>query len=322
MAGLYFCRPILLPVLAALLIGTTLAPLVKAAMRYGISPWLTSVALVGTLVIAIGEAATLLAGPISAWIDRTPDIGVAIEEKLHVLESPLAALRQLYNALAPAGATVVSLAPSQLAIVTPVLAFITPAAVQLVLFVVALFFYLPAQIRFRQYLATFLESRGAKLRLIRIVNDLERNLASYLAIVTAINAALGIVVAAGTWLYGFPNPFILGVLAMVLNYIPYVGPGCMALILLGVGLVSFPSLGAALAPPAAFVALATIEGNILTPTILGRELTLNPFAVLLSIAFWAWLWGPVGAFLAVPLSIVALVTIGHLFPSEASKLPG
>jgi predicted PurR-regulated permease PerM len=95
----------------------------------------------------------------------------------------------------------------------------------------------------------------------------------------------------------------------------------MTVILLGVGLVTFPSLGYALVPPAAFVAVATIEGQFITPTVLGRRLTLNPLAVLLAIAFWAWLWGPMGAFLAVPLTVVFLVTMTHLFPPDESKLP-
>jgi predicted PurR-regulated permease PerM len=110
---------------------------------------------------------------------------------------------------------------------------------------------------------------------------------------------------------------------MLLNYIPYIGAACMAVILLGVGLVSFPSLGFALLPPLAFVALATLEGQFITPTILGRRLTLNPLAIFLALAFWAWLWGPMGAFLAVPLSLIGLVTANHLFPEEDElKLPG
>ena len=108
---------------------------------------------------------------------------------------------------------------------------------------------------------------------------------------------------------------------MALNYIPYIGAACMTLILLGIGLVTFPSLGYALAPPAAFVAVATIEGQFITPTVLGHRLTLNPLMVLLALAFWAWLWGPLGAFLAVPLTIVGLVTLHHLFPPDESKLP-
>jgi predicted PurR-regulated permease PerM len=85
--------------------------------------------------------------------------------------------------------------------------------------------------------------------------------------------------------------------------------------------VTFPSLGFALIPPAAFVAVATIEGQFVTPAVLGHRLTLNPLMVLLALAFWAWLWGPIGAFLAVPLTMVGLVTLHHLFPPDESKLP-
>jgi len=140
--------------------------------------------------------------------------------------------------------------------------------------------------------------------------------------VTVINAMLGTIVAAGTWLLGLPSPLILGILAMLLNYIPYLGPACMAIILLAVGFVTFPSLGPALIAPAGLVALTTLEGHLITPSVIGRSLTLDPLAVFLAIAFWGWLWGPIGAFLAVPLLIVALVVIGHIFPSSDVKLPG
>ena len=96
-AGLYFCRAILLPILAALVVGTTLAPLVKALAKRGVSPWVTSMALVLALVVAVGIAATLLAGPLSEWIGRAPEIGVAIKEKLYVLDRPLTALRELHD---------------------------------------------------------------------------------------------------------------------------------------------------------------------------------------------------------------------------------
>jgi predicted PurR-regulated permease PerM len=96
----------------------------------------------------------------------------------------------------------------------------------------------------------------------------------------------------------------------------------MTVSLLGVGLVAFPSLGYALVPPAAFVALATVEGQFITPTVLGHRIELNPLVVLLALAFWAWLWGPIGAFLAVPFTIVGMVALHHLFPPDETKLPG
>jgi predicted PurR-regulated permease PerM len=89
-----------------------------------------------------------------------------------------------------------------------------------------------------------------------------------------------------------------------------------------VGLVSFPSFAMAMAPPAAFVAVATLEGQFITPAVLGARLTLNPLAVILALAFWSWIWGPMGTFLAVPLTMIGFVTLQHLFPPEQNRLPG
>jgi predicted PurR-regulated permease PerM len=318
----HFCRPILLPVLAAVVVGMTLAPAVKAAARYGISPWLTAIALGIALLGAAGAAVTWLATPVSEWIAKAPEIGATIKQRLYVLDRPLAALRELQETLLPAAGNAVAVEPSHLGMVTPVLAFVTPAVAELLLFFVVLIFFLATQMDFRRYVVSFFATRDAKLRFIRISNDIENNLASYLAVMTAINLAVGLLTAVGAWLFGLPNAIVLGILAMVLNYIPYIGPACMVVILLGVGLVTFPSLGYALVPPAAFVVLTTVEGHIVTPAVLGRQLTLNPLAVLLALAFWTWLWGPMGAFLAVPFTIIGLVTIGHLFPPDESKLPG
>ena len=318
---LYFSRPVLLPVAAALVVGMTLAPIVKGAARHRISPWLTAIALGALLLALAATAVTLLAQPVSEWIARAPEIGATIKQKLYVLDRPLAALRELQEVVMPSGNTV-AVESSQLAIVTPVLTFITPAVVQITLFFVTLIFFLATQIDFRRYMASFFGTREGKLRFIRIANDIEEHLATYLATVSIINFGLGVVVAIGAWLFDLPNPIILGLVAMALNYIPYIGAACTTIILLVVGLVTFPSLGYALVPPAAFIGVATIEGQFITPTVLGHRLTLNPLAVLLALAFWAWLWGPMGAFLAVPLTIVLLVTMTHLFPPDESKLPG
>jgi predicted PurR-regulated permease PerM len=320
-ACLYLSRALVLPIVAALVIGTTLAPIVKAGTRRGISPWATAIVLGTVLIAAAGVAITLLANPIAEWIAKAPDIGATIKQKLYVLDRPLAAFRELQEVLLPRGGRTVAVESSQLDMVTPVIAFVTPAVAQVTLFFVTLVFFLAAQIDFRRYIASFFRTRDGKLRFIRIANDIEDHLASYVAIVTVINFGLGVVVAIGAWLLGFPNPIIFGMLAAGLNYLPYIGAACMTVILLAVGLVTFPSLGYAFVPPAAFVAVATIEGQFITPAVLGRRLTLNPLVVLLALAFWAWLWGPIGAFLAVPLTIVGLVTFQYLFPPDELKLP-
>jgi predicted PurR-regulated permease PerM len=320
-ACLYVCRPILLPVAAALVIGTTLAPLVKRARRWGVPPPVTAVAIVLVLLAAMAIAAMLLAAPVSEWIARAPEIGASIKQKFYVLDAPLSALRQLRDDLLPPSGNAVTVEAPQFSMVTPVLTFLTPALTETMVFLVTLILFLAGQMQFRRYMASFFETRDAKLRFIRITNDIEHNLAAYVATTTAINSVLGITVAIAAWLFGLPTPYILGLVAMVLNYVPYIGPACMALILLSVGLVTFPGLGHALVPPAAFVGLATLEGQFITPTILGHRLTLSPLAIFLALAFWAWLWGPMGAFLAVPFSIMGLVVVSHLFPSDDLRLP-
>jgi predicted PurR-regulated permease PerM len=319
---LYVCRAILAPIVAAFVIGTTIAPLVKLGARQGAPPWLTAGVLGGALVVAVGTAVTFLAKPVTDWIARAPEIGAIIREKLYVLDRPLAALRDLQEALLPSAGNSVAVEQSQLSIVAPVLAVVTPAVLELMLFFVTLIFFLAAQVNFRRYVVSFFATRDAKLRFIRIANDIEQNLMSYLVTVTVINFCLGAAVAVGAWLFGLPTPALFGILAMVLNYVPYIGAACMTVILFAVGLVSFPSFAYAFVPPAVFVAFATIEGQFITPTVLGRQLTLNPLVVLLAIAFWSWIWGPVGTFLAVPLTIVGLVTLQHLFPPDERKLPG
>jgi predicted PurR-regulated permease PerM len=317
---LYVGRELLLPVLIAAVVALTLAPLIKAGKRHGISPWITSVLLVVLTIGAVALAATALAGPVSEWLARAPQIGSTIKQKLAVLEPPLAALQQLQSSVFGSASTAAPAAPSS-SFVLPVVAFLTPAAGELLLFFGTLLFFLGAQLSLRNRLVLMFGRQESRLRFLRIINDIEKNLAGYLTVVTMINAALGAIVAIGAFLIGLPSPAILGLMAAVLNYVPYVGPAIMVVILFGVGLVSFPSLSQALLAPAGLVALCTLEGHFITPTIVGRRITLNPLVVVLALAFWTWLWGPIGAFLAVPLSIVGLVVFSHLFPREEAKLP-
>lgn len=321
-AAFEVARPVLLPIMAALIVATTFGPIIKFAKQRGLPPWLMATLIVLALVAAAGFVVTLLAAPVAEWFGRAPEIAARIKEKLYVLDWPLAALRDLQNTLMPPAANTVKVEPSHFSLLAPVVTAVTPAVAQVVIFAATLFFALVAQVELRK-LSSLFASRDAKLRFLRITNDIEYNLASYVAVVTAINVTLGAVVAAGAWMFGFDNPLMLGLLTAILNYIPYIGPACMVIILSAVGLVTFPTLGYALIPPAAFVALTTVEGHIITPTILGHSLTLNPLLVFTAIVFWAWLWGPIGAFLAVPMSIVALVIFNHLFPAaEEAKLPG
>ncbi len=318
-AFLYVGRPIVMPLIAAAIGGMTFAPLIRGAAHRGVAPWIMALAIVVVALGALGVVVTVMAGPVSQWIARMPEIGATVRERLSVLEPPLAALRELEGTLF--GGDMAAAKSSSPGIVLPAVAFLTPAAGELLLFFAALLFFLVGQSTLRSAAVALFSNRPAKLRFLKIMTDIEHNLAGYLTVVTIINAALGTIVAVGAWLFGLPSPVIFGVLAAVLNYVPYVGPAVMVVALLGVGLVTFPSLGQALIAPLAFVALTAAEGHFITPTIVGRRLTLNPLLILIALALWTWLWGPIGALLAAPLSIVGLVVFNHLFPSDEVQLP-
>src|SRR5436309_9179164 len=122
-----------------------------------------------------------------------------VKEKLYVYDRPLAALQERQSTLLPSAGPAVAVEPSKIALVQPVVEFVTPAVAQIVVFVATLLFVLAGQMEFRRYTASLFASREAKLRFLRIANDIEGNLASYVAVVTTINVALGVVVTLGAY---------------------------------------------------------------------------------------------------------------------------
>ena len=117
-------------------------------------------------------------------------------------------------------------------------------------------------------------------------------------------------------LTGTPNAIGFGALAAALNFIPIIGPIATFVVLLLVGVVTAPTFALGLLPAAGFGVLIVVEGQFVTPTIIGRHLELNALAVLLSLAFWTWLWGPMGAFLSSPILMVALILKQRLYGDE------
>jgi predicted PurR-regulated permease PerM len=323
---LYLARALLLPVLCAVSVGLTIGPLEGELKRRGIPDWLTALIVVLGLIGVTNAAIVLLAGPASALLNKAPEYGAAIADKLHLFDRPLQSLHELQTSMGiDTGDRTFDFNPASL--ITGFLTFVTPAALQFVLQVVmffaTLFFVLMGRSGFRKYAVNWFGSRDARLRALKILNDIEENLGGYLIVVTAINLALGVVTTFAALLMGLPSPLLWGALAFVLNYVPYVGPAVMDVLLFGIGLVTYPTLLWALMPPGVFIAITIIEGQFLTPAIVGRRvLNLHPLAIFLSIAFWSWLWGPIGAFLATPILIMARVTLAHLYPHHKAELPG
>jgi predicted PurR-regulated permease PerM len=318
--ALSLARPVLLPVASAFVVTLMLGPLSARAERYKF-PSLVSAIVLWLLVIGVFYGViVLLASPVVDWIGKAPDIGRNIQEKLHVLDRPLAALQELRDALLPSekkGSLGVDIA----SFVQPALLVVTPAIGQMFIFFGTLFFMLLGRSRIRRVLVVFFDAREDRLRTLRIMNDIEHNLTGYLSVVAVINIAVGICGGLAAWVAGLPDPVAWAVLGFILNFVPYIGALIMEAGLFMVGLVTFPTLTHALLAPLLFLAFATLEGHFITPSIIGHRLTLNPLTVFLALVFWTWLWGPVGAFLAVPLLIMALVVVDHLFPEDEPELP-
>jgi predicted PurR-regulated permease PerM len=149
---------------------------------------------------------------------------------------------------------------------------------------------------------------------LRIVHAIEGEVSRYLLTITAINCCLGLLVGASMGLLGMPQPALWGIAAGLLNFIPYIGAAAGILAVAAVAIVTFPTLAAAAMPPLAYLILNVIENNLVTPLVLGRRLELNAVVILVALAFWGWMWGIVGTFVAVPLLVVTKVFCDH-FPA-------
>lgn len=325
---LLLARFVLLPVVAAMVIGILMGPASDRAAERGVPQPLSALILVLLLVGILSLLIVVLAAPVSDWVGKAPEIGARLKDKLWLLDYPMQALRDLRDMLNPGGDHsapldfgISNLIQPALGLLTPAIGLVTPAIGQLLIFLGTLFFFLSARVQLRRGIVLLLPSGDARLRGLRVIHEAESNLTAYFATVSVIYFAEGLLVGLASYVIGLPSPVAWGALTFVLSFIPYLGPGTVILVLFGVGVVHFPSATHALIAPAFYIVLATVEGNFITPAVVGRRLTLTPLAVFLSLVFWAWLWGPIGAFLATPLLTIGLVIAGQLFPSDKPVLP-
>src|SRR6202011_5182903 len=189
------------------------------------------------------------------------------------------------------------------------------------LFFATLILFIASWSDLRRALIMTFPDHVSRLRALRIVNEIERQLGGYLLTVTMINIGVGVGAGLVCAITGMPNPAGLGALAATLNFFPIIGPIAMFLILAVIGVIAFSTIGAGLLAALAFGGLTFLEGHFVTPTIIGRRLELHALAVFIALAFWIWLWGPMGGFLASPILIVAIILKEHLRPEDSPQLP-
>ncbi len=313
-------RPILLPAVSAFIVTLTLGPLAARAERMRIPNVATALALWLRGLVVFYGALALIAAPVVEWMGKAPQIGESIQQKLHVLDGPLQTLQQLRDALLPSNAGG-GLGVDLVGFVRPVLEVVAPGIGQMLIFFGSLFFMLLGRAQMRRRMVEMVGSRNAKLSVLKILNEAEHELTHYLSTVAIINLCVGIGAGLIAFATGMPSPLAWAVLGFILNFIPYIGALMMEAAMFLVGLVVFPSVGQALIAPVLYLTMGTLEGHFITPSIMGRQLTLHPLTVFMSLVFWTWLWGPIGAFLSVPLLIVAVVVAAHVFPDDEPALP-
>jgi predicted PurR-regulated permease PerM len=176
--------------------------------------------------------------------------------------------------------------------------------IQLFFALLVIFFFLAGWTAMRKQTIVSRGSFEGALTTARVIQQVVDATSTYLGTITIINVTLGAVTAAVLWWIGMDSPIMWGGIVAVLNYIPYLGPIVCSLLLFLGGLMTYPDVWSALLPPAAFVAFHLIEANLITPLVVGHRLTISPLAILISLSFWAWVWGTTGALLAVPLLII------------------
>jgi len=320
-AVLYVAKAFFLPITMAFIVGTMLSPAANLMERYLIPRALAAV----LIVTAVGGAVTfmigLIASPVMEWSNKLPELGSRLKDKLHVFDRPLALWQELQGMLGGSD-TLSTLQMPKFEWVQPTLEFVSPTFTEFLLFIATLILFIASWRELRRAMIMNFDDRPVRLRTMRILNEIEEHLGNYLLTVTMINVGVGTATGIICAVTGMPNPAGLGALAATLNFIPIIGPVAMFVILIVVGLVAFPTIGTGLLAPAAFAVVTFLEGHFITPTIVGRRLALNALAVFIALAFWTWLWGPMGAFLSSPLLIVALIVKEHLMPVNSPQLPG
>jgi predicted PurR-regulated permease PerM len=313
-ALLYVCHEVFVPVALALLFALVLSSAVEALHRRGLPRSLGAVLMLLVLLTLVGVTLSTVAGPAQDWFAGLPQTLQTIERKLRPMQRALGRIELLTSradALASAtpGATRSAPAPATNAGGTisaaDVLVETRSGIVSTITVIILTLFLLaggpPMLARMMAALATDVYATHA----LKVIEAIRSELGRYYGTVALINLALGIATGVTMLLLGVPNPFLWGTVAAVLNFIPYVGSATTLLILTVVALVSFDSVGRIVAVPASYLALATIEGQVVQPLFVGQRLEINPLMVFLAVWFGGWMWGIAGITIAVP-SLVAL----------------
>ncbi|APZ94166.1 AI-2E family transporter [Fuerstiella marisgermanici] len=310
----YVAAAVMIPVISAVVISLALRPIVRKLSSYGLPDAVAAFITLGLLTGVTVLLASRLITPASEWMSRTPIKFKLrqLEQKLEPLREPLESVQEASHEISKAVDKSTATPSDELSapeavvikppnLVSAMLSSTWQLAAGSLLCIVLTFFFLAKGEALLEHIAVVLPFEASGTSCESGVAAVERSISRYLLTVSVINACLGASVAAACWLVGVPNALLWGAMATLLNFLPYIGGLVGAGVVLLVSLFTFDSIAYASLAPLAYVTLTAIEGNFVTPSVLGRSMSLNPLVVILSLTYWTWLWGAAGAVLAVPL---------------------
>jgi predicted PurR-regulated permease PerM len=322
LAALYVASSIILPVVFALVLNLLLQPGVRLLGRLHLP---RAVGALLTVLLVIGVIVGLVAAlsvPAATWAERLPEGIPRLEAHLQVIKGPIQALQKVIQQAEqvadapPSRGSIVSVR-RDLGITGALFAGTRSILDGLFTTVLVLYFLLVAGNIFLRRIVEILPTFGNKRQAVDISQQIQEDISAYLVTITAMNAAVGVMTAVVMYLCGLGDPLLWGTTAFLLNYIPILGPLFGVCIFVLVGMLSFESLWWALLPPALYFGIHLIEGESLTPMLLARRFTLNPVLIILSLVFWFWMWGMLGAILAVPMLAILKIISDRLRPLKA-----
>ena len=322
LAALYVASSIILPVMLALVLNLLLQPAVRLLGRLRIPRAVGALLIVFLVIGALVGLVAALSVPATTWAERLPEGIPRLEAHLRLVSGPIQALQKVIQqaeqaADAPPGKGSIVSVRRDLGITGVLFAGTRSVLDGLFTTVLVLYFLLVAGNIFLRRVVEILPTFNNKRQAVDISQQIQEDISGYLLTITAMNAAVGIATAAAMYLCGLGDPLLWGATAFLLNYIPILGPLFGVCIFVLVGMLSFESLWWALLPPVLYFGIHLVEGETLTPLLLARRFTLNPVLIILSLVFWFWMWGVLGAILAVPMLAILKIVCDRLRPLKA-----
>ncbi len=316
-ALLYFARVAFIPVGLALLFALLLSSPVEALHRRGLPRSVSALLILAIFLGLVGGTVNLLWDPAQNWLAAAPHTSLTIQRKLgpvarvmHRIDVATNRAGHLTDAGANAGSPVLSVAaaPNDS---DGLLAETRAALIAATTVVILALFLLAAGPPVLARMSAAFASDAHASHALRVIEAVRSEVGRYYATLALINLGLGAATFGAMLALGMPNPLLWGVLAGMLNFIPYVGSATTLLILAIVALVSFDGVERVLAVTGTYLAIATIEGQILQPLFVGQRLKLSPIIVFLALWFGGWFWGTAGVVLAIPGLVALKVAAEH-----------